>query len=369
MAQTIKCTHCGKEIEISEALTHQLEEQITSAIEIKHKKELEEFKAELEKKATKELQEQTERNKNLARQINELLDEIRALRRKDEERELEMKKRLVAEEDKIRQEAARLSDEEHKLKDLEKDKKIADLMRSLEDAQKKAAQGSQQTQGESLELALEEGLKKEFPLDAITEVKKGQRGADILQKVVDKLDRECGSIVWESKNAKWSESWISKLKEDQRSVHADIAVLVTVDLPKNIETYSYINGVWIVSWKYYLPLALSLRYTLVALFHEKQSQEGKEEKMKILYEYLTGHEFKHRVEAIAEAFGNMQDELEREKRWFATKWARQEKQIRKALDHTHGFYGDLQGVIGKQLPELSSQSLPTGEQEALGLEE
>lgn len=369
MAQTIKCTHCGKEIEISEALTHQLEEQITSTIEIKHKKELDEFKQELEKRASKELQEQTERNKNLTRQIDELLDEIRALRRKDEERELEMKKRLVNEEEKIRREAAKKSDEEHKLKDLEKDKKIADLMNALEDAQRKAAQGSQQTQGESLELALEDGLRAEFPMDMISEVKKGQRGADILQKVVDKLDRECGSIIWESKNAKWSETWIYKLKEDQRSAHADIAVLVSVDLPKNIETFSYVNGVWVVGWKHYLPLALSLRFTLVSLYHEKQSQEGRDEKMKVLYEYLTGFEFKHRVEAIAESFGNMQGELEREKRWFATKWARQEKQIRKALDHTHGFYGDLQGVIGKQLPELSSQSLPTGEQEGDRLEE
>lgn len=358
MAQTIKCKKCGEEIEVSEALTHQLEEQISASIEAKNKLVLEEYKKEFEKKASKDIEQEKERNQKLSTQVDELLDEIRALRRKDEERELAMKKKLLDEEEKIRSEAAKKYEEEHKLKDLEKDNKIAGLMKALEEAQKKAAQGSQQIQGESLELELEERLKAEFPMDSISEVKKGARGADILQNVVDKLNRNCGSILWESKNAKWSESWILKLKDDQRQAKADICVLVSVELPKSIETFGYMNGVWVVSWKHFVPLALTLRYNLVSLYHERQNQDGQDEKMKILYQYLTGTEFRHRVEAIVEAFGTMQLELEREKRWFGTKWARQEKEIRKVIDHTHGMYGDLQGVIGRNLPEIKSLEMP-----------
>lgn len=377
MAQTIKCKHCGHEIEVSEALTHQIEEQVLSTLDAKHKKELEDLKREIEETASKsaseefgkklellqkEKEEEAERNKKLSLQVDELLSEIRALRRKDEERELEMKKRLWDEEEKIRAEASRKYEEEHRLKDLEKDKKIADLMKSLEEAQKKALQGSQQTQGESLELELEERLKAEFPMDIVTEVKKGVRGADLIQEVFDKLNRKCGTILWESKNAKWSEGWILKLKEDQRQAKADLAVLVSVDLPASIETFGYVNGVWVVSWKHFIPLALALRFNLVSLYHERQNQDGQDEKMQILYQYLTGTEFKHRVEAIVEAFASMQEELEREKRWFNTKWARQEKQIRKVIDHTHGMYGDLQGVIGKNLPEIKTLELPDGEE-------
>lgn len=361
MAQTIKCKNCGEEIEVSEALTHQLEEQVAASLAAKHKEELRKLTTEIEAKAKRDYEDQLERNKKLAKQVDELLDELRALRRRDEERELEMKKKLLEEEEKIRADASRKYEEEHKLKDLEKDKKINDLMRALEEAQKKATQGSQQTQGESLELELEAQLKAEFPTDRITEVKKGVRGADIAQIVVDKLGRECGTVLWESKNAKWSATWIDKLKEDQRQAKADLAVLVSVDLPDNAQTFSYIKGVWVVSWKHFLGLAVALRFNLVSLYHEKQNQEGKGEKMQILYEYLTGSEFKHRVEAIVEAFGAMQDELEREKRWFNTKWARQEKQIRKVMDHTHGMYGDLQGVVGKSLPEIKTLELNDGE--------
>lgn len=361
MATTIKCKRCGAEIEVSEALTHELEEQISASLEAKNKAQFEEYKREVEQRASKDIEEARKQNKKLQKQISELLDEIRALRRKDEERELEMKKKLLDEEEKIRAEAAKKYEEEHKLKDLEKDKKIADLMKALEEAQKKATQGSQQTQGESLELELEERLKAEFSTDTISEVKKGVRGADIIQEVVDKLGRRCGTILWESKNAKWSEGWLAKLKEDQRAAKADLAVLVSVDLPQSIETFSYINGVWVVSWKHFIALALALRFNLVSLYHERANQDGQEEKMKILYQYLTGPEFRHRVEGIVEAFSGMQEELEREKRWFNTKWARQEKQIRKVIDHTHGMYGDLQGVIGKNLPEIKTLELPGGE--------
>lgn len=369
LKKTIKCKKCGEEIEISDALTHQIEEQVIATLTSKHELEIEEVKKlailEAAKKATsefeskistleKEKDEERERSTKLTQQIDQMLTEMRDLRRKDEEREIEMKKKMMEDEDRIKREVREKADEEHRMHDMEKEKVINDLRKSLEDAQRKAMQGSQQTQGESLELEIEARLKAEFPSDIISEVKKGQRGADAAQEVYDKLGRKCGVILWESKNAKWAGSWIAKLKEDQRQAKADIAVLVCANLPEGIDTFTYRDGVWIASFKHFVALAWALRFNLVSLFHERVSHEGKDEKMKVLYQYLTGPEFKHRVEGIVEAFSNMQHELEREKRWFSVKWARQEKEIRRVMDHTHGMYGDLQGVVGKSLPEIKT---------------
>ncbi|QQG41208.1 MAG: DUF2130 domain-containing protein [Candidatus Woesebacteria bacterium] len=354
MKNNIKCPHCGKEFEATEALKHEIEEQVGAALSAKHKTEIEEIKRKSE-------EESKARVEKLTNQISELLDEIKKLREKDEEREIEMKRKLIQEEEKIKVEVRQKAEEEHKLKDLEKDSKLQQALDQIESLKTKIQQGSQQTQGETLELELETKLREEFPTDKILEVKKGQRGADVEQEVVDKLGRSCGKILWESKNAEWSNGWISKLKEDQRQAKADLAVLVTVNLPEGVDSFAYREGVWIVSWKHFIPLSWSLRFNLVSLFHERTSSEGKDEKMKILYAYLTGTEFKNRVEGIVDAFSNLQEELEKEKRYFNVKWARQEKEIRKVIDHTHGMYGDLQGVVGKSLPEIKSLELGNGE--------
>lgn len=374
----IKCPKCGAELEITEALKHQFEEQIISSLEAKHKQELLQTQKTSEEEANKrasekfdfliaslrkEKDEEKERNKKLMIQLDELLVETRKLRTKDEEREMEMKKRLMDEEEKIKQDARKKAEEEHQLKDLEKDKKLKDLGDQVTILNTKLQQGSQQTQGESLELEIEQKLTNEFRTDIINEVKKGQRGADVVQEVIDKLGRNCGIILWESKNAVWSEGWIAKLKEDQRQAKADLAVLISVNLPQGVDSFIYKDGIWIVSWKHFIPLAWALRYNLVSLYHEKQSSEGKDEKMKILYQYLTSVEFTHRIEGIVDAFSVLQDELEKEKRYFNTKWARQEKEIRKVIDHTHGMYGDLQGIIGKSLPEIKTLELPSGSDE------
>lgn len=368
----LKCPKCGEYFEPSEAFKHQLEEEILIAERSKHKKEIEEIKRETEKstiektkfeyenligRLRKDFSEERERNTKLLKQLENLNDELRRLRRKDEERELEMKKRLASEEEKIREEARKKALEEHELKDKEKDKKLTDALKQIEELKTKIQQGSQQTQGEVMELQLEEILRKEFPEDEISEVKKGQRGADIVQKVVDKKGQDCGMILWESKNAQWSETWLPKLREDQREIKAQLAVLVASNPPKDIKTFTYRDGVWITTRKLVIALALALRFDLIHLHHEKLASVGKNEKMEILYQYLTGIEFRHRVEAIVEAFTNLQQDVEREKRWFNIKWARQEKEIRKIVDNTHGMYGDLQAVTGRALQQIKPLEL------------
>ncbi len=373
MSSTIKCKKCGNEIEVSEALKHQIEEQVLSAVDTKHKEEIEtakklagenagkkigeQFEVQL-KNLAKEKDEEKERNNKLLKQLDELLGEVRNLKRKDQERELEMKKKLSEEEEGIRLDAKKKADEEHQLKELEKDKKLQDALKQIEELKSKIQQGSQQSQGEVLELELERILKSEFPADILKEVKKGERGADIVHVVVDKLGRECGTILWESKNAKWDKNWMAKLKEDQRSKKAELSILVSVNKPEWLTSFTYREGVWISTLESVVPLAFALRFNLISLHHERVSGEGKNEKMEIMYKYLMGQEFRNRVETIVEAFGNLQDEMEREKRWFSAKWSRQEKEIRKVLDSTHGMYGDLQGIIGRSLPEIKTLGLP-----------
>ena len=369
MSLNFKCKSCGQENEISEALTHQIEEQVLLAERSKHQSELEQAKKDAEAKVQQKLKteyevmvkelrdssiEEKERNRNYLKLLEESEAEKRQLRRKDEERELEMKKKIADEEEKIRNEARKKVLEEQELKDKEKDKKLSDALKQIEEMKVRIQQGSQQTQGEVLELELEEMLKKEFPLDLISEVKKGQRGADIMQEVVDRNGKKCGTILWESKNGKWTTTWIDKLKEDQRQANAHIAVLVVTDPPPGLESFMYKDGIWVVTRKMTTSLALALRYNLVKLNFEKLVNTGKNEKMEVLYGYITSMDFRHRIEAIVDAFGGMQDEIEREKRWFTTKWARQEKQLRRIVDNTQGLYGDLQGVIGKSLPEIQT---------------
>jgi len=370
---TIKCKYCGREIEISEALQHKIEEQVLAVERAKHRKELAETQKQSEKKAFERLQkdyalrfknlekekdEERERNSKLLKQLEELSEEIRKLRRKDEERELEMKKRLADEEEKIRENTRKQAFEEHELKDREKDKKFSDALKQIEQLKAKIKRGSQQTQGEVMELEIEEVLRKEFPDDDIAEIKKGQRGADILQRVIDKKGRECGSILWELKNAQWHEGWLAKLREDQRQAKAQLGVLVANNPPEDIKTFTYRDGVWISNRKFVVALALALRFDLIHLHHEKLIGVGKNEKMEILYQYLTGTEFKHRIEAIVESFTNLQRDIEKEKRYFNVKWARQEKEVRKIVDNTHGMYGDLQAVTGRALQQIKSLELP-----------
>lgn len=365
MNNFIKCPHCGKQFEAEEVLTHQITEQVSKELEVKHKAELDEARKKAEAEITlsvgRDLESEKERNKKLSSQLDELIDETRKLRQKDAERELEMKKKLLDEEEKIKAEARRKFEEEHMLTDLQKNKKYEEALTQIQILRDKLEKGSQQTQGEVLELEIENNLRSEFPEDRITEVKKGQRGADVTQIVVDKLGRSCGIILWESKNAQWSDTWIPKLKEDQRQAKADIAVLISVNMPDNNDNLIYKDGVWVCSWKSYIAVAKTLRYALVSVNHERVSSEGKDEKMKILYQYLTGPEFKNRVEGIVDAFDSLRDELDKEKRFFNTKWARQEKEIGRVIDHTHGMWGDLQSVVGKSLPEIKSLELQSGD--------
>ncbi|KKR34356.1 MAG: hypothetical protein UT63_C0002G0001, partial [Candidatus Gottesmanbacteria bacterium GW2011_GWC2_39_8] len=270
------------------------------------------------------------------------------------ERDLNMEKKLAEEEEKIRQDAMKKADEREQLKMLEIEKKLQDAMKVNDELKRKLEQGSQQSQGEVLELELEKILHNEFPNDNITPVAKGVRGADVVQEIWDRNGVRCGIILWETKNAKWNKEWIDKLKDDQRNVKADIAVLISENMPDQITVAGYVNGIWVAQRLFAVGIAMALRANVIQAYHIKRSVTGKNEKMEAVFNYISGTEFKTRMDVIIETFSGMQEEIEKEKRWFSAKWARQEKQVRSALDHTIGMHGDFRGLMGSTLPEIKT---------------
>jgi hypothetical protein len=246
-----------------------------------------------------------------------------------------------------------------KLRLAEKEEQIASMQRQVEELRRKAEQGSQQLQGEVQELALEATLRAKFPRDLIEPVPKGEFGGDVLQRVLDPLDQHCGTILWESKRTKnWTDSWLAKLREDQRKAKADIALIVSNTLPRGVHTFDHVDGIWVTNSRCAIPVAIALRQSLIEIAAVRQAGVGQDSKMEIMYQYLTGPRFRQRLEAIVEKFSDMQEDLEKERRTMTRLWAKREEQIRGVIDATAGMYGDLQGIAGHALKEIDGIALP-----------
>ncbi len=297
-----------------------------------------------------------ERDAKLAEAQKAQAELIRKQRELDDARrelDLTIEKRvqadLGAERDKARKEA----EDELKLKVMEKDQTITAMQKQIEDLKRRAEQGSQQLQGEVQELELESLLAAKFPRDTIQPVPKGEFGGDVLQRVAGPNNQICGTILWESKRTKnWSDGWLPKLREDQRAAKAEIAVIISHALPKDVETFGLIDGVWVADPKVALPVALSLRQSLIEVAAARQASEGQQSKMEMVYGYLMGPRFRQRIQAIVEAFSSMREDLDRERKAITRQWAKREEQIDRVMSATVGMYGDLQGIAGKTLQEI-----------------
>jgi len=403
--QVILCPYCNREIPLTEALSHQIREKLRGEVEAEVRerekvladreralakkekevkdlkrsfdeqlaKRLEDERGKLEKEVKEKVEEKTALElRDLRQQIAEKDEELektrktelelrRERRRLEDSRkalELEMTRKLDEERAKIRDEAVKRVTEEHRLKDREKEEQMSAMKKQIEDLKRKAEQASQQMQGEVLELELEDILKANLPMDDIEPVPKGMRGADVLQNVYSHSGRRCGTIIWESKRTKsWSDSWIEKLKHDQRKVKAEIAVIMSTALPKEISNFGYVKGVWVTDYSCAVGLATALREGLIQVGTAKSALVGKSTKMEIMYNYLCGSQFRQRVEAILEAFLSMKKQLEQEKRAMTNIWAKREKQMEQIVGNVSGMYGDLQGIVGSSLPQLKGLEL------------
>ena len=293
----------------------------------------------------------------------EALRKERELDDRGRELELTIQKQVSEQVNAAASKAETAVDERYRLKLLEKDTLLESMQKKVEELNQKITQGSQQMQGEVQELDLEAKLRAAFPFDSITEVAKGVNGADCSQVVASSTGAHCGLILWESKRTKnWSDGWLPKLREDGRKAQADLLVIVSQALPEELSAASFgcIDNVWVCAPLLATTLALALRATLLAVHNTKQVQAGMLSKSEEVYAYVTGPQFRHRVEALVESFTAMNEDLAAEQKSMQRQWAKRATQIERILTSTTGMFGDLQGIAGKALPEPAGLALPGG---------
>ena len=377
--QSIACPSCGKKIPLTRALRAEIEQSVERELRAKYEQRLEADVQRAEKDAASKAE------KKLAQELVALRDQIneqakdldearrnelamrrreRELERKQQDLELEMERKLGQERARLVADTQERFAEDHRLKDAEKERQLADMRRQIEDLKRKAEQGSQQLQGEVGEEELESLLRSSFPSDDIQPIGQGVRGADLHQIVVDSRSRKCGSILWECKNTKhWNDGWLAKLKQDQRALHADVAVLVSAVMPKGCTRFALIDDVLVTDFACAPCLAGVLRANLSELARTRTAAMHKEEKLELLHRYLSGVEFRQRVEAVVEAFTAMRHDLDQERRAAERQWARRARQIDAVTLNVSGMYGDLQGIL-PALPSIRQLELPAGDLEA-----
>ncbi len=405
----VVCPNCGENIDVNTLLAHQLEEDLKGRYEqerkqvqdrlkkqedlLKEQKELFEetkrkenelFKERLETKLKEQSklqedkikakidEEQSERialiEKELAeksekiKELNKSKAEIEQLKREKneikEQIELELQQKMSSQIVEERLKIQKLEQDKNELKLKELQKQLEDQKKLTDDMKRKQEQGSMQLQGEVQELAIEEWLAAEFPLDSIDEIKKGARGGDCIQIVNTRVRQNCGKIYYESKRTKdFQATWIEKFKDDIRDKNANIGVLVTEVMPTGMERLGLKDGIWICSFEEFKGLSKVLRQTIVMLDSTIETQSNKGDKMGMLYDYLTSNSFKLQIEGIVEGFTSMQSDLESEKRSMQRIWKSREKQIERVINNTVDMYGSIKGIAGNAIGSIQALEL------------
>ena len=406
----VECPNCGTDIDVQNILSHQLEDEIKRkyqaelssekkryqgeqeklrdekvAFEEKKKQENQLFQERLEKQLkedrltieatlkSKLIVEQEEQFKSLQNELNEKSEQVKELNRskaeieklKREKGELKeaaeaeaqkkLNQTLITEKEKIR----KAEEERNEMRFKEMTKQLEDQKKLTEEMKRKQEQGSMQLQGEVQELAIEEWLTSQFPLDSIEEIKKGARGGDSLQTVNTRSVQNCGTIYYESKRTKdFQPSWIEKFKADIRDKGANIGVLVTEVMPTGMKRMGLKEGIWICNYDEFKGLCAVLRESIVQLSTAISSQDNKGDKMEMLYTFLTGNAFRMQVEAIVEGFTQMKSDLESEKRSMQRIWKQRDKQIEKVITNTIDMYGSIKGIAGNAVQSVKALELP-----------
>ena len=415
-ATKITCPDCGTEINVSDVLRQQVEGNITRQLQEQfagQKRDLDATRQALEKQQDELESQRLHQQEAIRLAINEGLSKEKKLLQQNlreqvrEENaevlqglqdELKLKTVQVKELNKAKADVEKIKREKDELQDklrldyekqttnliaektskirkeeqeriqltvAERDKVITQLKGQLQEAQRQAEQGSMQLQGEVQELAIEDWLRQNFPLDNIEEIRKGERGADCLQMVNTRQHGNCGTIYFESKRTKhFQPSWLEKFRQDIRDRNADIGVLVTQAMPADMEQMGLRDGVWICSFEEFRGLSLVLRESLIRLSQAMIAQENRGEKMALLYDFLTGNEFRLQVEAIVEGFTQMQADLNRERNAMQRHWRQREKQIEKVMISTTQMYGSIRGIAGSAVQSLPLLELPGADNKA-----
>jgi hypothetical protein len=351
-----------KDAEMNEKLAQLVKAQKENEVAIKEKAEAE-VAAKLQV-LQEEAKEKAEKLKTLEKKELDLLRANQVLEDKQQLMEIEIEKRVYESKKQLQEDVERLNqekmqlllkekDEEQERKMKEKDLQVESMRKNIEELKRKVEQGSMQAQGEAQELLLEQLLHENFPVDNIAEVGKGVEGADCIQHIITKTGQNCGSIIFESKNAKhWKNEWIEKLKNDKRSKKAEVAVLVTQVFPKNMTKFGEIDGVWVCNYTEVIPLVHVLRQGVVDVYHAQKSQENKGDKMNMMYDYLTSSEFRDQINAIVEGFMAMKGSIDKERATMEKHWSEREKQIKKVILNISSMHGSMRGIAGSSISDI-----------------
>lgn len=355
MSSLVTCPSCGHQFSPDDLLTHEIEVELRAKLE---KELLEKAKAE----AGKELADRDAQIKELQTKAKESTEQELKLRKEKREMEeakekfeLEKTRQLDEERGKIREIAEKAILEKEKYKMDEYEKKLHDMQKALEDAQRKGNQASQQLQGEVQELDLEKTLRELYPYDDIGEVKKGENGADIRQIVRTEKGTVCGKILWESKRTKaWSDGWVGKLKEDLRRDGASLAAIVTQSMPSHLaHNIGNVNGVWVLLPEAIAPLSSLLRKNLIDVAREKVVAASKQTTAETLYDYVTSSTFTQNVERIVGVYLEMKAQIAKEAAGAERSYKQRNMQVDMLLSGMSGIYGEMQGIAGTSLAPIS----------------
>ena len=368
MSDKIKCPECGAlflaETGQKQAFKEELDRQKQHIENVAWRQAAKEFDKKTAAAVKKALEQDDLERKDLQNQVKEQKTKLKEaqkteldLRRRErvmEDKQKNMDLEIARQTKSIEEKAKKKALEERRMQEAEKDKTISDLQQKIGDWQRRAEQGSQQTQGEVQELELEKDLKRLFPFDIVRPVPSGMRGADLIQEVRSSSGNLCGKIIWESKRTKnWSDEWLSKLKEDRQKAGAEAAVIVSQALPKEIKNFGLLKKVMISDYTSFPGLAALLRESLIKISSVKRLAENREGKTALLFEYITSPEFQQKIESVNDFLKSFQEEVEKEKRYFQRRWAKQEKQIESTIQSLTGISGEIEGLAGP-----SAQSLP-----------
>ncbi|MGL2905056.1 DUF2130 domain-containing protein [Helicobacter pylori] len=308
------------------------------------------------------LQKELDEKSKQVQELHQKEAEIERLKRENNEAESRLKaeneKKLNEKLETERERIEKALHEKNELKFKQQEEQLEVLRNELKNAQRKAELSSQQLQGEVQELAIEEFLRQKFPLDSVEEIKKGQRGGDCIQVVHTREFQNCGKIYYESKRTKeFQKAWVEKLKSDMREIGADVGVIVSEALPKEMERMGLFEGVWVCSFEEFKGLSAVLREGVIQVSLAKKSQENKGDKVDLLYHYLTSSEFSMQVNAIIEGFEQLRADLESEKRAMNRIWKSREKQIDKVFEGTINMYGSIKGIAGNAIGQVKALEL------------
>jgi hypothetical protein len=378
MTNNINCPKCGHSFALGEAEAEEYKKELRKEMQAykekndaKIKQREEEFEKEkaliqsaAQQKIRDELQakltsleedshRKTQQLQDLQKKELDLLRERNELEQKTKNIEIEIERRLLEDKKKIEQDITSREKELFDLRLKEKDIQMESMKKTIDDLKRKSEQGSMQTQGEAQELVLEDKLREYFPFDTVIEVGKGVEGADCILIVRNNIGTECGRIIFESKRTKgWNNVWVDKLKNDMRTKQADLAILVTQVFPKGMDCFGERDGVWLCTFKELFGMASALRNAIIRIAESKKSEENKGEKMQMLYNYLTGLEFRQQIEAIVEGFISIKNSISRERIQMEKIWKEREKQLDKVLLSTSGMYGSVKGIAGASVQNI-----------------